>query len=264
MFESKWHAIVPVKGIHDSKTRLGRHDLTIPLLTDVVIALLGSTSISAIKIVTTDPVIAELAASLHCEIIPEEEGVGLSSAIKDGLSRCNSEGQSNVLVLLGDLPCLTSAHIDLFLDAGSAHETAFLADAEGTGTTMWMRTSLQATPPQFGIRSRAKHRESGAHEVLGESFAGARRDVDTEVNLWDAVRIGVGTATKTALANADLPTTENENSQMILTISRINPLEGIDEVGKSHLIEDHSAPDLISPRVGQRVVAHQKIIHNKS
>jgi 2-phospho-L-lactate guanylyltransferase len=264
MLESKWCAIVPVKEIHDSKTRLGRHDLTIPLLTDVVTALLGSTSIATIKVVTPDPVIAQIATSLRCEIVPEKEGIGLTSAINDGLSRCNSENKDNVLVLLGDLPCLTSEHIDLFLAAGSTHETAFLADSEGTGTTMWMRTSVHANPPKFGIRSRAKHRESGAYEVSGGSFVGARRDVDTEVNLWDAVRIGVGTATSAALAGRKLHTNNIEFSPMLLTISQVSPLIGVDEFGKSHVIKEGSLPRIINPRIGQRVISSQGHSHSKS
>lgn len=264
MFESKWDAIVPVKGIQDSKTRLGRRDLTIPLFTDVVTALLGSTCIASIKIVTPDQVIARIATSLNCEVIPEDDGGGLSSAINNGLSRCNDEGRGNVLVLLGDLPCLTPEQINLFLEIGSSHETAFLSDAEGTGTTMWMRTSLGAIPPQFGIRSRAKHRESGVFEIVGETFIGARRDVDTEVNLWDAVRIGVGSATEAALANAQGPEPDQQDDQMILTISRISPLEGIDEVGKSHSIVDHGFPQLVNPRVGQRVIAQQRFSQKNS
>jgi 2-phospho-L-lactate guanylyltransferase len=259
MLESKWVAIVPVKGIQDSKTRLGRSDLTIPLFTDVVTALIGSTCIASIKVVTPDPVIARLATSLNCEVILEGDGGGLSSAINNGLNRCNDEGQDNVLILLGDLPCLTPEQIDLFLEIGSVHETAFLSDAEGTGTTMWMRTSLGAIPPQFGIRSRARHRESGVYEVDGETFNGARRDVDTEVNLWDAVRIGVGSATRAALANAQVPKPDHYDNQIILTISQVSPLEGIDELGTSHSIVDYVFPQLINPRVGQRVIAEQRI-----
>jgi 2-phospho-L-lactate/phosphoenolpyruvate guanylyltransferase len=258
MFESKWQAIVPAKGVHDSKTRLGRRDLTIPILSDVVAALLGCSAIAAIKVVTPDPVIAQLASSLNCEIVPETTGNGLTSAIQDGLSQCNAEGHDNVIVLLGDLPCLTSQHLDSFLMCGSQYETAFLSDTEGTGTTMWMRTTRHSKPPSFGVRSRAKHWESGAREIVGDLFIGARRDVDTAVNLWDAVRIGVGPATRAALAVQDSHPAEYEGSRRLLTISELNPLIGVDEAGNAHVIDNHSMPTLTNPRVGQRVISYRK------
>ncbi len=253
---------MPAKGVRDSKTRLGRHDLTVAFLTDVLLALRNNSSVTKVIVVTPDPVIEQLAKSLQCEVLTEVRSRGLSAAIQDGLDVVNGRNQDNVLVLLGDLPCLTADHIDSFIALGSEWKTAFLTDSEGTGTTMWLRTSKSADPPQFGARSRAKHRESGAHEISGDSFAGARRDVDTEVNLWDAIRIGVGSATLAALTLSD--STALTEPSVILTISGVNPLRGVDESGATHRIHASSHPTLRNPRIGQRVVVNEDQSHAKN
>jgi 2-phospho-L-lactate guanylyltransferase len=54
--------------------------------------------------------------------------------------------------------------------------------------------------PRFGGRSRAAHRAAGAVELMLEGIASVRRDVDTEVDLWDALRLGVGPRTKAVAA----------------------------------------------------------------
>jgi 2-phospho-L-lactate guanylyltransferase len=63
--------------------------------------------------------------------------------------------------------------------------------------------------PAFGERSRARHVQLGYVDLGLDSsaearrlLARARRDVDTQVDLWDAMRIGVGAATSAVLLGA--------------------------------------------------------------
>ena len=78
-----------------------------------------------------------------------------------------------------------------------------MADAAGIGSTLLTARPGVELGPRFGERSRAAHRSSGAVELAASpgALAGLRRDVDTEVDLWDAVRLGVGPATTDALAH---------------------------------------------------------------
>ena len=247
MLSSRWHAIVPAKRLKDAKSRLGRDDLTIPFLTDVLSALRTSSRVHDVTVITADDSYGQIAKQLGCQIILEESNAGLLPAINQGVSAHRNRGEDTLLVVLGDLPCLTSGQVDLFIDQGSQYDCAFLPDAEGTGSTMWMAQSPTQNP-QFGARSRAAHRESGAVEISHPELRGARRDVDTQVNLWDAIRIGVGPATRAAI-ESDSPTTH-----MVVTISTLDPLSGVDESGHVHPLPRQSLLGIKKPRVGQRMV----------
>lgn len=246
MLGNRWHALVPAKRLNEAKSRLGRHDLTLPFLSDVVFALQRSELIEHVSVISSDPDIRQHVTNLGCSVISEPDTGGLTGAIAQGMQWCADHGVSHVLVALGDLPCLNAGHVDEFLGAGSDHEASFLADAEGTGSTLWMRTTETAPAPKFGFRSRAAHRETGAHEVEGSNFSGARRDVDTEVNLWDAIRIGVGSHTDLALSN--------QKPAIVVTVSGTNPLIAVDESGHTHLLSEIHRTEVPRPRIGQRLV----------
>jgi 2-phospho-L-lactate guanylyltransferase len=54
--------------------------------------------------------------------------------------------------------------------------------------------------PRFGGRSRAAHRAGGAVELNVPDTPSVHRDVDTAVDLWDALRLGVGPRTAAVVA----------------------------------------------------------------
>ena len=63
-----------------------------------------------------------------------------------------------------------------------------------------------AFDPHFGVKSRSTHVEFGHIDLALDApadvrslLAGARRDVDTPADLWDALRIGVGHNTSEVL-----------------------------------------------------------------
>ena len=75
----------------------------------------------------------------------------------------------------------------------------FVADAAGTGTTTLTARPGVDLDPRFGPRSRAAHAASGAVALEPGPVPGLRRDVDTEVDLWDAGRLGLGRASAAAV-----------------------------------------------------------------
>lgn len=254
MFDIRWNAIVPAKRLKDAKTRLGREDLALPFLTDVINALKGSELISSVTVVSADPTICELAEQLDCRVVVEHNREGLLAAIDLGINHLDAMDKENVVVVLGDLPCLLAEHVELFVNQGREHESAFLSDAEGTGSTMWMRTNSLSPTPHFGPRSRAMHRQSSAYEVTHQDLAGARRDVDTLVNLWDAERIGVGMSTQNALHTRSHSPNPDSSSSIVVTLSQTSPVSGVDETGRIHSLEGIDLSPVTRPRVGQRIV----------
>lgn len=186
-----WTAIVPVKGpTAEGKTRLGEHpartELALAFAIDTLEAIRRST-VDRVLVVCTDPAPPALAADLSIELVLDD-GTGLNGALQAAAQQCTGA----VLMAVADLPCLRAADVDAFCAFALEHGPAFVADTSGTGTTML--AGSPAPTPMFGERSRARHAAAGYTPFEGAT-ATARRDVDTAVDLWDAVRLGVGDAT---------------------------------------------------------------------
>jgi 2-phospho-L-lactate/phosphoenolpyruvate guanylyltransferase len=180
---SLFEVLIPIKAT-EAKTRLGRADraeLASAFLTDVLAACSDSTAVSRVHVV-------------------RDEGHGLNA---DLVAAHEALGRPRIAVILGDLPCLTGEAIDALMAVAGDHERWFVGDAHGIGTTILGVAPGLPLNPQFGARSRAAHRLSGAVELQvtdARSSARLRRDVDTEVDLWDAHRLGLGAATSEALS----------------------------------------------------------------
>lgn len=208
----QWSAVVPVKVLGEAKRRLlpdddpQRPEMALAFASDVLTALGDAPSIMDIVVVTDDPRVQALVERSEGRWIGEGTHTGLNAAAAQGVRACAA---GPVLIVAGDLPCLTPEAIELVLRLAQAPERSFLADTQGTGTTMLLAHDHRGCTPAFGERSRARHRELGCTE-LGLTataaerrvLARAHRDVDTTVDLWDAVRLGVGHQTRRTLTGA--------------------------------------------------------------
>lgn len=202
-----WWFVVPVRRAGGSKSRLShlsaadRRDLTTAFAQDTLSAVLNAESAAGVVVVgdlpredIPDSALAEQPAVL---VLPDP-GVGLNGAITAATAAVPSGAP--VAAILGDLPALTPADIDRALSAAARADRSFVCDADGIGTTLLASRHGSALDPRFGPRSRAAHARSGAQEILDPKLARLRRDVDTDVDLWDARRLGVGPATARVLA----------------------------------------------------------------
>lgn len=165
---------------------------------DVIAAAQDCPLVTEVVVVADDSGLEAVRGSglsdVHYEADP---GAGLNPAILAG-----ARGRSGpVAALLADVPCATPQLIAAAL-ASCAGGPVIVSDAEGIGTTLLAAPTADAFHPRFGARSRAAHISMGAKEVAdtvpGE-FARLRRDVDSEVDLWDARRLGLGSLTRSAV-----------------------------------------------------------------
>lgn len=201
-----WTAVIPVKRLDSAKSRLGtiedprRPELALAFALDVISACLAAASIGPVIVVTDDP---EVTASAEGVIIcPEPPGGGLNQAIRSGLLLATGPA----VALAGDLPALTPHALDHVLFLAGRHDRSLLSDTQGSGTAILLALDARAMHPLFGERSRSAHVQDGCVDLaLDEDaptralLAGARRDVDTPADLWDARRIGVGLHTADVL-----------------------------------------------------------------
>ena len=100
-----------------------------------------------------------------------------------------------------DLPSLRSDDLAAVLRQVPAGGRAFVADADGRGTTLLAAGPGAELAPAYGGGSRRRHLASGAVELSGP--AALRRDVDTPEDLRRALALGPGP--RTAEVAARLP-----------------------------------------------------------
>lgn len=193
-----WRVVVPIKTLDAAKTRLQvpdgiRSALALAFALDAIDALRKCDQVASIVVTTnSDDLSAELTRQ-GIEVMVDS-GVGLNAAIRGAAT-----SEVDTAVLVGDLPAVQADDLTSALTTAAAHRRSFVCDATGVGTTLLTARAGTPLDPRFGEHSRAEHRASGAHEIDGR-FSGLRRDVDTDVDLWDARRLGVGAHTQAVLA----------------------------------------------------------------
>jgi 2-phospho-L-lactate guanylyltransferase len=205
-----WSAVVPVKGLAHAKSRLATFassdHLALAFAQDTISALLVTDGIGRVIVATSDPVVTAWTREAGGETFDDAECAGINPAVMAAATHAHAEG--GIVVVLADLPCLTSLIMDQVLEAAGQVDHSFLADAQGTGTTMWFSTLGINIEPHFGPGSRAAHAASGGVDLVlthGEdAWPRARRDVDTVDDLTEAIALGVGAATRHALEAARL------------------------------------------------------------
>lgn len=196
--ESRWTLVVPVKRLGDAKSRLGvanRDRLALAFARDVVESAASCPSVQRVIVVTDDIDVEQALRGSGAEVVADP-AAGLNAAVRAG-ALAAPEG-SPVGALLGDLPSIRPEELSEALRDAAQHDRAFVSDAAGTGTTLLTARPGVDLDPRFGPRSHAAHAASGAVDITRPGLRGLLRDVDTEVDLWDALRIGVGPATAEA------------------------------------------------------------------
>lgn len=201
--ERAWRIVVPLR-LSQAKTRLSaqpgprRRDLAAAMARDVIAAAQDCPIVHEVVLVADAEGAESIGAGVASLIDP---GGGLNAAIRAGAA--GSAGP--VAALLADVPCATAAMLELAL-ASTSEGSGFLCDAEGIGTTLVAAPHSAALTTHFGPRSRAAHAAAGIPEIRDPfpgALSGLRRDVDSEVDLWDARRLGLGRFTAAVVADQD-------------------------------------------------------------
>ena len=205
-----WSVVIPVKVLAIAKSRLAglddadRRALALAMAADTVAAAVACPLVGAVVVVSDDPAVAATVAPLGAVAVADTPGAGLNRALAAGAQHAAERWPGHGLAaLLADLPALSARELTAALTAAAGVPAqAFVADAAGSGTTLY--TARPGVPflPQFGPRSRTLHQRAGATELNPPGIAGLRQDVDTLADLRAAAAIRLGRRT-TALEKAD-------------------------------------------------------------
>ncbi len=199
-----WALVLPVQRAGRAKSRLVAPDgvdheaLARAIALDSLAAVRGSNLVGHRVVVTSDEVVGPAAAGAGDTVLVDP-GSGLSAAIRLAVSHVvKALPGTPVAVLLADVPALHAAQLTEALRAVSVHRSAFVPDAEGTGTVLLAARDPADLRPAFGAESASRHEQGGATRLV-LALPRLRRDVDTAAALAQAVELGVGPATRAAL-----------------------------------------------------------------
>ncbi|MFJ1763446.1 2-phospho-L-lactate guanylyltransferase [Amycolatopsis sp. NPDC088138] len=189
--------VVPMKHPRDGKSRLrgaveaDRHPaLVLALAADTLAAVVATARVRRVLLVAADPAAVAELRDLGIEIVGES-GEGLNAAFRRGatLLRADDPG-GQIGALQADLPALRAGDLSAAL-AEAAGRRAFVADRQGTGTTLLLAAPGAPLDPRFGPGSARAHQASGAVALRGE-LPSLRSDVDTPEDLAHVRTLGVG------------------------------------------------------------------------
>lgn len=194
--------LLPVKAPALGKSRLRvpehvRPGLATAFALDTLRAACATTAVVEVVVVTSDPGFAARCTELAIATLPDGDGLNASLTGAAGAVRSRLPDAVPV-ALCADLPCLRPEDLAAALAQVTGGGAWCVADADGTGTTMYA-APYDGFEPRFGLGSRATHAAAGATEIVGD-LPSLRRDVDDEATLAAALRLGAGQFTRDAVA----------------------------------------------------------------
>lgn len=193
----RWRVIVPVKPPPTAKSRLHADpELARAIALDTIHAVADARGVAEIVVVTADRTLGRDLPS-RARIAREAAPAGIAAAIERGMRGRRSA--TPVAALLGDLPALRGSELAAALALAIELPGAFVADAEGTGSSLVTAAAGAALRAHFGPDSARLHREAGLVELAVPARSGLRRDVDLRAHL-DALGDGVGPRTRAVIA----------------------------------------------------------------
>lgn len=195
--------VVPLKPPQLGKSRLrgavedtAHAELVLALAADTLAA--ARMAVRRILVVASDPAAVTPLRQLGVEIADENGSTDLNAALRHGAALLRAADPGSVVgAIQADLPALRSDELSTALAAADGRR-AFVADADGTGTTLLLSAPGDALNPRFGAGSAQAHAASGA-VALDLAVPTLRRDVDTPADLARAEELGLGQRTATVL-----------------------------------------------------------------
>jgi 2-phospho-L-lactate/phosphoenolpyruvate guanylyltransferase len=180
-------ALVPVKSLRDSKTRLAavfspeqRHQLTLAMLDDVLDAALAA-GFWPVTVVSADAGVLTAAVDKGARGLLEPSGTpGLNGAIEHGLNVLGRHGAESAVILLPDVPSVAASDLRTIAGLLRDHQVVIVPSADG-GTNALGLTLPAPIRVAFGPDSAARHSQGA---WLAEVYFAVRllasmeRDVD--------------------------------------------------------------------------------------
>lgn len=168
-------ALVPVKPLTEALGRLShvldgprRRALQAAMLADVLDACTHASHVEETFVVTNDPGAARVASTFGARVVNDHVPPrGVNPAVALGVDHLARIGTETVLVLMADLPQVTSTALDDLVVASRGWAVTLAPSSNGTGTNAMVVRPPQAIAAQMGLGSLARHQ--AAARLVGVS-----------------------------------------------------------------------------------------------
>jgi 2-phospho-L-lactate/phosphoenolpyruvate guanylyltransferase len=185
-------AIIPVKGLLESKGRLSRflapsdkRKIIVALLEDVLSAVRESGLFSRVLVVSPDRNVNEV-ATLHDASFLHQDGQGLNAGILQSTQFAIREKTSSLAVLLADIPLLEPRDLKELYSVGDTVPRVVLSPSLKGGTNVMVREPPNIIAPAYGRWSFSTHLRAAQKTGLAVYSVSNPRlsfDVDTPEDL---------------------------------------------------------------------------------
>ena len=185
-------AVIPVKGLLDSKSRLNRalapqdkKKLITSMLRDVLSSVKESELFDQILVVSPDQNV-EREANLEAGYFVHQEGLGLNSGIRQATLLAIRARASSVAVLLADIPLIQPKDLSELYSIGNLAQRVVLSPSMKGGTNALIREPPDLISPAYGRWSFSNHLRA-AQKIGAEVYSVSNRrlsfDIDTPEDL---------------------------------------------------------------------------------
>jgi len=206
----EYTALIPAKPPHLGKQRLGavppafRSALATAFALDTIVAVQACPVVCKTWLVCSDPTLGAAAARLGVPTLadPDPASGDFNELLRTVVAGLRMAAGAAVVVVPADLPALTPADLEETLRPWDGLGPAFVADAEGSGTTLYVARASDFDP-HYGPGSRTAHVAGGATE-LPVWLGSVQQDVDDARDLDAAIGLGVGHQTRAVMARLGL------------------------------------------------------------
>ena len=207
--------IIPVKTLSGALSRIGglidqigKKELSLAMLEDVLEAVMSIGTLKPIVIVTRDPQAQALAKDASLEIIQEPINTkGEGPAVDFGTSQLVGRGITRVLILPSDVPQVTPEDLMAILNSDEGDRSIVMAPAHDGGTNAILKQPPDIIPSSFGINSLSLHiKDARARNVSHKTMCldSLYVDVDTPEDLKTVLTLDGANRTKDVAVKLDL------------------------------------------------------------
>jgi 2-phospho-L-lactate guanylyltransferase len=155
-------AVIPVKGLNESKTRLSsflgpkRRLLVEALLHDVLASVVESRVFDSVVVVSSDSALATEARGRSVSFL-RQVTTGLNRAVDEANRHAILEHASSVTTVLGDIPLVKPEDFRELMDVGRGHRRVVMAPSMKGGTNIMLSYPPGMIEPSYGRWSYSKH-----------------------------------------------------------------------------------------------------------
>src|SRR5438094_4048248 len=202
-------AVIPVKGLTESKTRLStslqgdkRRILVEALLEDVLSSIIRSRVYGTVMVISPDENVASRIRQQEVSFL-KQTSIGLNRAIEQANRLATQKRVRSVTTVLADIPLVEPADFKELLSIGAAVPRVVMAPSLKGGTNVMLTSPPGTISPSYGRWSYSKHlRLAQMKGVNAYSISNSRVsfDIDTTSDLMELRRLDPESRTASARA----------------------------------------------------------------